>query len=279
MSIILFMVVALFGLSIFLITNKRSNKTIIYKKINDKDVSQDSHESKKTKTKKENDLSCFIKLPYMIHNITYLRMLLFMILFTISCILIATDVIATNSVTLLYFCFIMLIVVIYFPRVIIRNIVSKKIRTLLQSLPFFIDITAACVQSGMTIDSSLSYTAKKFKLINADLSLIMLKITKRAEINGLENAIKEFQQYSTETEIKMFCSALQYSIIFGSTVYDQLIKLSQDMREMQLLVTEEKNSKLSSKLTLPLFVFILIPFVALVISPSVLELLKYVQTI
>ncbi|CNJ77784.1 putative tight adherance operon protein [Yersinia aldovae] len=279
MSIILFMVVALFGLSTFLITNKRSNKTIIYKKINDKDVSQDSHESKKIKTKKENNLSCFIKLPYIIHNIIYLRMLLFMILFTISCILIATDFIATNSVTLLYFCFIILIVVIYFPRVIIRNIVSKKIRTLLQSLPFFIDITAACVQSGMTIDSSLSYTAKKFKLINADLSLIMLKITKRAEINGLENAIKEFQQYSTETEIKMFCSALQYSIIFGSTVYDQLIKLSQDMREMQLLVTEEKNSKLSSKLTLPLFVFILIPFVALVISPSILELLKYVQTI
>lgn len=130
----------------------------------------------------------------------------------------------------------------------------------------------------MTIDSALSYTAKRFKLINIDLSLIIAKITKRAEINGLESAIKEFQQLSTETEIKMFCSALQYSISFGSTVYEQLIKLSQDMREMQLLVTEEKNSKLSTKLTFPMFLFILIPFVVLVISPSVLELLKYVQT-
>ncbi|MDA5495982.1 type II secretion system F family protein, partial [Yersinia intermedia] len=115
-------------------------------------------------------------------------------------------------------------------------------------------------------------------LINPDLSLIVTKITKRAEINGLESAIKEFQQLSTETEIKMFCSALQYSISFGSTVYDQLIKLAQDMREMQLLVTEEKNSKLSTKLTFPMFMFILIPFVVLVISPSVLELLKYVRT-
>ncbi|MFW5389572.1 type II secretion system F family protein, partial [Yersinia sp. 2542 StPb PI] len=128
------------------------------------------------------------------------------------------------------------------------------------------------------IDSALSYTAKRFKLINIDLSLIVEKITRRAEINGLESAIKEFQQLSTEIEIKMFCSALQYSISFGSTVYEQLIKLSQDMREMQLLVTEEKNSKLSTKLTFPMFLFILIPFVVLVISPSVLELLKYVQT-
>ncbi|CQJ57695.1 putative tight adherance operon protein [Yersinia intermedia] len=173
---------------------------------------------------------------------------------------------------------IMLITTIYLPKVIIRNIVNKKIKNMLNSLPFFIDITAACVQSGMTIDSALSYTAKRFKLINIDLSLIIAKITKRAEINGLESAIKEFQQLSTETEIKMFCSALQYSISFGSTVYEQLIKLSQDMREMQLLVTEEKNSKLSTKLTFPMFLFILIPFVVLVISPSVLELLKYVQT-
>lgn len=206
-------------------------------------------------------------------------MLIFIILTTSLFTLIAIGIITINASTLLLFGFTIIITTIYLPKIIIKKIMNKKIKSLLQSLPFFIDITAACVQSGMTIDNALSYTAKKFKLINADLSLIMLRITRRAEINGLENSIKEFQQCSTEVEIKMFCSALQYSISFGSTVYDHLIKLSQDMREMQLLVTEENNSKLSTKLTLPLFVFILIPFVVLVISPSVLELLKYVQTI
>ncbi|HDL7412257.1 TPA: type II secretion system F family protein, partial [Yersinia enterocolitica] len=170
---------------------------------------------------------------------------------------------------------IILIMMLYIPKYIVKNIITSRNKSLLKSLPFFIDITAACVQSGMTIDSSLSYTAKKFELINADLSLIMLKVTRRAEINGLESAIKEFHQSSTELEIRMFCSALQYSISFGATVYEQLIKLSQDIREMQLLVTEEKISKLTAKLTIPLFLFILIPFIILVISPSVLELLAY----
>lgn len=268
----------LFGFISLLISKKKSNKKETYNKINNDNDSPTKIEKNKSKNQQEIGLSSFIKLPYILHNVTYLKILIISLFLIVMLILVKSSIITTNSMSFLMIGMIMLITTIYLPKVIIRNIVNKKIKNMLNSLPFFIDITAACVQSGMTIDSALSYTAKRFKLINIDLSLIIAKITKRAEINGLESAIKEFQQLSTETEIKMFCSALQYSISFGSTVYEQLIKLSQDMREMQLLVTEEKNSKLSTKLTFPMFLFILIPFVVLVISPSVLELLKYVQT-
>lgn len=275
---IIFIAMVLFGFISLLISKKKSNKKEIYNKINNDNDSSTKIEKNKSKNQQEIGLSSFIKLPYILHNVTYLKILIISLFLIVMLILVKSSIITTNSMSFLMIGMIMLITTIYLPKVIIRNIVNKKIKNMLNSLPFFIDITAACVQSGMTIDSALSYTAKRFKLINIDLSLIIAKITKRAEINGLESAIKEFQQLSTETEIKMFCSALQYSISFGSTVYEQLIKLSQDMREMQLLVTEEKNSKLSTKLTFPMFMFILIPFVVLVISPSVLELLKYVQT-
>lgn len=275
---IIFIAMVLFVFISLLISKKKSNKKEIYNKINNDNDSSTKIEKNKSKNQQEIGLSSFIKLPYILHNVTYLKILIISLFLIVMLILVKSSIITTNSMSFLMIGMIMLITTIYLPKVIIRNIVNKKIKNMLNSLPFFIDITAACVQSGMTIDSALSYTAKRFKLINIDLSLIIAKITKRAEINGLESAIKEFQQLSTETEIKMFCSALQYSISFGSTVYEQLIKLSQDMREMQLLVTEEKNSKLSTKLTFPMFLFILIPFVVLVISPSVLELLKYVQT-
>lgn len=275
---IIFIAMVLFGFISLLISKKKPNKKEIYNKINNDNDSHTKIEKNKSKNQQEIGLSSFIKLPYILHNVTYLKISIISLFLIVMLILVKSSIITTNSMSFLMIGMIMLITTIYLPKVIIRNIVNKKIKNMLNSLPFFIDITAACVQSGMTIDSALSYTAKRFKLINIDLSLIIAKITKRAEINGLESAIKEFQQLSTETEIKMFCSALQYSISFGSTVYEQLIKLSQDMREMQLLVTEEKNSKLSTKLTFPMFLFILIPFVVLVISPSVLELLKYVQT-
>lgn len=274
----IFIGMLLFGFISLLISKKKTNKKEIYNKINNNKDSPTKIEKNKSEKQREIALSSFIQLPYILRNVTYLKILIILLFLIMMIILVKFSIIAANSMNLLMIGLFMLITTIYLPKFIIRNILNKKIKCLLNSLPFFIDITAACVQSGMTIDSALSYTAKKFILINPDLSLIVTKITKRAEINGLESAIKEFQQLSTETEIKMFCSALQYSISFGSTVYDQLIKLAQDMREMQLLVTEEKNSKLSTKLTFPMFMFILIPFVVLVISPSVLELLKYVLT-
>ncbi|CNH02688.1 putative tight adherance operon protein [Yersinia thracica] len=271
MNIILILLSSL-GLIVFFKTKSRVKRVALYNKINEIDRSQD----KKEVDIQDKNLSNFISIPFILEKVIYFKIIIVFVILSIASILFSIDIININFRNLLVIGLITLIITLYLPKVIIKNIIIRRTESVLKSLPFFIDITAACVQSGMTIDNSLSYAAKKFTLINSDLSLMILKITKRAEINGLESAIKEFHQCSSAVEIRMFCSALQYSISFGSSVYDQLIKLSQDIREIQLLVTEEKISKLSAKITFPLFLFILIPFIVLVISPSILEILTYV---
>ncbi|HFR4114889.1 TPA: type II secretion system F family protein [Yersinia enterocolitica] len=275
MNAMIFLLLLLLGLVILLKTNSKGQRVSVYKKVNEGDESQDRKEDKRDTNNQ--DFSNFITIPFFLDKLIYFKLFIIAAVLVLAAILWGNNLINANIRNLLIIGLITMIIILYIPKIIIKNIITRRTNTMLKSLPFFIDITAACVQSGMTIDNSLSYTAKKFKLINSDLSLVIIKITKRSEINGLEAAIKEFHQYSSSMEIRIFCSALQNSIIFGSSIYDQLIKLSQDIREMQLLVTEEKISKLSSKLTFPLFLFILIPFIILVISPSVLELLTYVQ--
>lgn len=277
MRIIFFTLLILFGLIIILKVNSRSRRISIYNKINSRE--NKSKETNNDTKDKPTILSDFIKLPVVLSKILYLKVLIVIFILSIITILAIFNIVNINQKTLLTIGLLSIITTLYAPRMIIKNALTKRTNTLLKSLPFFIDITAACVQSGMTIENSLNYTTQKFQTINTDLCLIMSKVTKRAEINGLENAIKELQYYSPAIEMKMFCSTLQYSLSFGSTVYEQLTHLSQDMREMQLLMTEESISKLSTKLTLPLFLFILIPFVLLVISPSILELLNYVKNI
>ncbi|WP_145521032.1 type II secretion system F family protein [Yersinia mollaretii] len=274
MKTFLFIVLVILSFALLLKVKSRSNKVEIFNKINNKEKTQGS---KKEEIAQEKDLVNFMELPFLLANIFYFKLLIISIALVVTSVLVLTDMMNINLKNIATVGLIVLIAISYLPKVVIKKVITKRTESVLKSLPFFIDITAACVQSGMTIDSSLSYAAKKFKLINADVSFIMLKMTKRGEINGLESAIKELHQCTTAKEIRMFCSALQYSISFGSTVYDQLTKLSQDIREMQLLVTEEKISKLSAKLTIPLFLFILIPFIVLVISPSILELITYVQ--
>ncbi|WP_338643352.1 type II secretion system F family protein [Yersinia bercovieri] len=279
MKIYFLIAIPLFLIAMLLKEKSKSNKISVFNRVNGHDKTQENKEKVKEEKEQDDNLAHFIKLPAIFYNMVYLKLLIIIIVLAVAIILVVTGTITINLNSLIGIGFITILATLYLPKVMIKKIIARRVESILKSLPFFIDITAACVQSGMTIDSSLSYAARKFELINPDLSLIILKMAKRAEINGLESAIKELHQCSTATEIKMFCSTLQYSIIFGSTVYDQLIKLSQDIREMQLLVTEEKISKLSTKLTLPLFIFILIPFVVLVISPSVLELIAYVQQV
>ncbi|HHL2499862.1 TPA: type II secretion system F family protein [Yersinia enterocolitica] len=276
MNVLFFLLLLLLGLVLLLRIKSRVKRISVYNKINEADESQYGKESKREINNQHKDFSTFIKIPVFLEKVIYFKLFITTIIFTVIILSWWMSIIELNFINILISVLIAMIIILYLPKIIIRKIITKRTNSMLKSLPFFIDITAACVQSGMTIDNSLSYTAQKFKLINSDLSLIILKITKRAEINGLEAAIKELHQYSSSMEIRMFCSALQYSISFGSSIYEQLIKLSQDIREMQLLVTEEKVSKLSAKITLPLFIFILIPFIILVISPSVLEILTYV---
>lgn len=279
MNAFFYILLSLLGLVLLLKTNSRVKRVSVYNKINETDEykREDKKEDKRNVKNQHKDFSLFIKIPFFLDKPIYFKLFLITIILMAIVILTESNLVEVNFINLLIFGLITMMIVLYLPKIIIKKIVTRRTDSMLKSLPFFIDITAACVQSGMTIDNSLSYTAKKFKLINSDLSLVIIKITKRAEINGLEAAIKEFHQCSSSMEIRMFCSALQYSIIFGSSIYEQLIKLSQDIREMQLLVMEEKISKLSTKLTFPLFIFILIPFIILVISPSVLEILTYVQ--
>lgn len=277
MNAFFYILLSLLGLVLLLKTNSRVKRVSVYNKINEADEYKHKREDKRDVKNQHKDLSIFIKTPFFLEKPIYFKLFLITISLMAIVILTESNLVEVNFINLLFFGLITMMIVLYLPKIIIKQIVTRRTNSMLKSLPFFIDITAACVQSGMTIDNSLSYTAKKFKLINSDLSLIIIKITKRAEINGLESAIKEFHQCSSSMEIRMFCSALQYSIIFGSSIYEQLTKLSQDIREMQLLVMEEKISKLSTKLTFPLFIFILIPFIILVISPSVLEILTYVQ--
>ncbi|VTR14822.1 Uncharacterised protein [Serratia fonticola] len=70
----------------------------------------------------------------------------------------------------------------------------------------------------------------------------------------------------------MFSSTLQQSIKFGSSVYVVLLELSKEMREIQLLIIDEKVSSLAAKMSLPMILFIMFPILALVGGPGVIRM-------
>ncbi|CFB71474.1 hypothetical protein [Yersinia enterocolitica] len=187
MKILLFIIILVFGCIVFFKNKNKNNRLSTYNSINNQERVNSKTKNTEKENSKENYIYNTIKLPFFLYNIAYFKLTIIIISLVVTVVLTALNLFSINLKNILIVGVIMLIMMLYLPKYIVKNIITSRNKSLLKSLPFFIDITAACVQSGMTIDSSLSYTAKKFELINADLSLIMLKVTRRAEINGLES--------------------------------------------------------------------------------------------
>ena len=163
------------------------------------------------------------------------------------------------------------VAVIIIPGMLTNTILKSKIKRIMSDMPGFIDLVAVNVQTGISIDASLKQVAVDFKKLNPDLTYIMVRIIRKAELTGLSAALQDLAISLPTTEIRMFCTVLQQSLNFGSSIYPQLIQLSSDIRELQLLTIEEKLGTLSAKMSIPLIIFIMFPIIILILAPGVMR--------
>jgi tight adherence protein C len=167
-----------------------------------------------------------------------------------------------------------IIVVILLPSKIKNSTINKKMKRISTDLPFVIDMVAVSVQSGMTIEKALRYIGDNIIDINPDIASLLDRTMLRTDVSGIGAALDQLYEDVPCEEVRMFCSTLQQSIKYGSSVYQVLIELSQEMRQMQLLSTEEKVASLSAKMTVPMIIFIVFPLLVLVAGPGFLGMME-----
>ncbi|EHU7154814.1 type II secretion system F family protein [Salmonella enterica] len=173
----------------------------------------------------------------------------------------------------LFFAFSIIIVILVPARV--RKIISaQKTKKINADLPYAIDIMAICVRSGMTIENSFIYISKNIGNINPDIAILFERTALKTEVSGISQALDQLYEEVQSTEIRMFCSTLQQSISFGSSIYPILVELSKDIREMQLISVEEKVASLSAKMSAPMILFIMFPILAIVAGPGFIRMLS-----
>lgn len=170
--------------------------------------------------------------------------------------------------SLLIVLIVVLAVVIILPSRVQAVTTQRRHRKIANDVPYLIDLLAVCIQSGMTVEASLSFTAYKIDMINKDLSSLLVRTTMRADVSGIDSALEQLASEVNSDEIRMLCSTLMQSTKFGSSVYSILIDLSKDIRQLQLLSMEEKVAALSAKMTFPMIAFILFPLIAIVAGPG-----------
>ncbi|WP_087023853.1 type II secretion system F family protein [Thaumasiovibrio subtropicus] len=166
-----------------------------------------------------------------------------------------------------------LVIVIVLPDMVLESRKNKLTRRISNQLPYLLDLMAVCVQTGMTIEAAISYIAIEMKDFDRDLSHLLKTTDDRARVVGLNRALDELLHRVPSNEMRSFVFTLTQSLQYGSSVYGVLTTLAKDIREVQILQLEENVGKLSSKMSVPLILFIMFPIVVLIAAPGVMRMM------
>ncbi len=167
-----------------------------------------------------------------------------------------------------------LIVIILGPDIWLQRRKARRIRRVCGQLPYVIDLMAVCVQTGMTIESSINYLADELKGFDKDLARMMWQVDSRSRVVGMERALEELLDEYPANEMRSFVYTLTQSLQYGSSIYEVLTSLSANVREVQILELEEKVGKLSAKMSVPLILFIMFPIVILITAPGIMRMVS-----
>lgn len=184
------------------------------------------------------------------------------------------DILEISEDLMLLCILVFMIIVIILPNKIKQGMIERRIKRISNDLPFIVDMMAVCVQSGMTIESTLRYLADNTSHINPDIATLLDRAMLKSEVSGIGAALDLLYTEIPSTEVRMFCSTLQQSIKYGSSIYQVLLDLSKEIREMQLLAAEEKIASLPAKMAIPMIVFIMLPILAMVAGPGVIRMIQ-----
>ncbi|WP_392560891.1 type II secretion system F family protein [Orbus sturtevantii] len=168
--------------------------------------------------------------------------------------------------------FVIICLVIIVPERLVKAQTEKKIRGVSRDLPLVIDLIAIMIKSGMTIETSFTYLSSRVKTVNPDIASIFERACLMMEVNGIAPAIDLIYREVPSKEMRMFCTTLKRSINYGNSIYEVLLDLSFEIREIQRLSIEEKIAAISAKMTVPMMIFILFPVLVIVAGPVMVKL-------
>ncbi len=164
-----------------------------------------------------------------------------------------------------------LVVTILLPDIVLRARSESVKQKLSGMLPYIIDLLAICIQSGMTIESSVRYLSHEMRAFDRDLSYMLNRLNDRAQIVTMEEALEELYIMYPTSEFRSFVMTLKQSLKYGASIYKVLTTLAGDIRDEQMLVLEEKIGKLGAKMSVPLILFVMMPVVILIAAPGIMR--------
>ena len=179
-----------------------------------------------------------------------------------------------NTITL--YCVLIVCILTYkYPEYRIVNLTKKKQKEFIKFFPDAVDLLSVCVEAGLGIDSAIEKVAQEFSGLSEEVSLEFTRLSKDV-MSGLsrEDALKNMAKRVNTQDLQSFCAMLIQSEKMGTSIAQSLKVYCDTLRTRKKQRVEELVQSASTKMTIPMILFLLPALFIVILYPAVIKIME-----
>lgn len=163
----------------------------------------------------------------------------------------------------------------FLPRFALKRMIRERQRRITLALPDALDLTVICVEAGLALDQALMRVGEDLHHAHPDLSdeFHLVNLEMRAGKPRAE-ALRNLAERTGVDDIRSLVATLIQTDRFGTSVAMALRVHSESLRTERRQRAEEQAAKTTTKMVVPLVLFVLPSIIFVTLGPAVIQLIR-----
>lgn len=170
------------------------------------------------------------------------------------------------------------IIVLYlayrWPEMKLKKEIKYRQREFMKYLPDAVDLLSICVEAGLGLDAAFEKVSDEFKLTSRVVSVEFSRLNKDI-LSGLnrEDAYKNLILRNENQDLQSFVALLIQTDKLGTSIRQSLEAFCDTMRTKKRQRVEELSHQASTKMTIPMVLFMLPAILIIILYPAVTKIM------
>ena len=160
------------------------------------------------------------------------------------------------------------------PRLWLSMKTKENLKKLRKAMPIAVELMTICMESGNGLEQTFEKVGKELMGTNRQVAKRLLDVRSGMVAYDRKWALERLEKESFFDEEKELARSLLESLQYGTPLVEALRALAQRMREENVNRLEEVAGKASTKMTLPMIVFLLIPVIVIMMAEPIIQFMR-----
>lgn len=178
------------------------------------------------------------------------------------------------SAEVVLICILSLYLVYKLPEMKLKREIKYRQREFMKYLPDAVDLLSICVEAGLGIDAAFEKVSEEFSLTSKVVSIEFSRLNKDI-LSGLnrEDAYKNLITRNENQDLQSFVALLIQTDRLGTSIRQSLDAFCDSMRTKKRQRIEELSHQASTKMTIPMVLFMLPAILIIILYPAMMKIM------